>query len=229
VIDGPPRSEILVRLASISKTYVDGSAEVPAVRDVDLEIRRGEMVSLVGDSGSGKSTLLALLAGLRRPDRGSIWFDGTDITTLDDTERACLRGRQIGVVLQRGNLVPFLTASENVELVGRLSPDRSPPPPADELLDSLGVGYCARRLPRRLSGGEAQRVAVAMALANDPELLLADEATGELDDESAGQVMDLVTRLWQDRRLTVLYVTHDAALAARAQRRLRMIDGRVRS
>lgn len=220
-------SAVLVRAESVSKTYRDGSTEIHALRDVDLEVRRGELVSLVGASGSGKSTLLSLLAGLRRPDSGTIWFDGTDVTALGDTERATLRGRRIGVVLQRGNLIPFLTARENIELTMELAPGDRPWDRAMYLLDSLGVAHCAHRQSRQLSGGEAQRVAVAMALANEPDVVLADEATGELDGPNAEQVMAALFGPARERERAVLYVTHDRRLAGRAERQLLMVHGRV--
>lgn len=192
---------------------------------VDLE--RGQTVSLVGVSGSGKSTLISLLSGLLRPDSGRIVFDGHDFTALDDRDRARLRAGRIGVVLQSGNLVPFLTAHENVKLAIDLGEGERSAERARALLEELGLGGRLDHLPRRLSGGEAQRVAVAMALANEPDLLLADEATGELDSASAEQVMEIIFDAHRERGLTVLYVTHSGDLAARAQRRLRLAHGHV--
>ena len=187
--------------------------------------------SLVGRSGSGKSTLIALLAGLLLPDAGSVMFDGHDLSALPDDARARLRARGIGVVLQRDNLVPFLTAIENVELALGLG-GRSLPAPrerARELLSELGLGRRLHHRPHTLSGGEAQRVAVAVALANEPDLLLADEVTGELDSATAEQVMEVIFEAWHERGLSVLYVTHSEELAARAQHRLALADGAVRS
>jgi putative ABC transport system ATP-binding protein len=217
----------LLRVEGLSKTYRDGTSEVHALRSVDLELPRGGMTSLMGVSGSGKSTLLAVIAGLLAPDAGCIRFDGQDVTALDDTGRAQLRGERIGVVLQRGNLIPFLTARENVELAMRLTGSEAPSSRARELLETVGLGSRLDHRPRELSGGEVQRVAVAVALANEPDLLLADEPTGELDGAGADQVMELLFDRWRRQHLTVLYVTHDPKLAARAERQLRLVDGRV--
>ena len=183
--------------------------------------------SLVGVSGSGKSTLLALLAGLMRPQSGSVVFDGTDLGRLDDTARARLRARRIGVVLQSGNLIPFLTAEENVELALELGGGARRPLRAAALLHEVGLVERRGHRPARLSGGEAQRVAVAVALANQPDLLLADEVTGQLDAATADEVMDIISAASRERGLTVLFVTHSRALAERAERRFALVDGEV--
>lgn len=218
----------LLRLERVTKSYPGPAGEIRVLDRVDLAIARGEMVSLVGVSGSGKSTLLTLIAGLLRPEDGRILLDGRDITVLDDVARAQARAERIGVVLQRGNLIPFLTARENVELaVGLAGGGRAAARRAVETLRELGLGGRLDRSPRQLSGGEAQRASLAVALANDPELLLADEATGELDAASAERVMDVMSDAWRQRGLAVLFVTHSAELAARAQRRLHLVDGVV--
>jgi putative ABC transport system ATP-binding protein len=213
----------LVRLEAISKSYGDRSV----LRDVSIDVRRGEITSLTGASGSGKSTLISLLAGLTVPDKGRVLFDGDEINDLDDAGRALLRGRRIGIVLQSGNLIPFLTASENIELATRFSGDGKGER-ARELLVELGVGDRSDHLPRRMSGGQAQRVAVAVALANEPELLLADEVTGQLDSATAEQVMHTIFEARSRHGLTVLFVTHDRELAARAERRLVLEAGQAR-
>lgn len=220
----------LVRLDGVSKTYRAAAGETRVLRSAELELRRGQTTSLVGVSGSGKSTLISLLAGLLLPDGGEIVFDGRDLARLDDTARAELRARRIGVVLQSGNLIPFLTAVENVKLAielaggaGRAS-ER-----AAELLSELGLGDRLDHLPRRMSGGEVQRASVAVALANEPDLLLADEVTGELDSATAEQVMGVIFDAWRERGLTVLFVTHSGELAAMAEQRLRLSGGQVRS
>jgi putative ABC transport system ATP-binding protein len=219
----------LVRVDQVSKTYRGDAVETRVLHAASLELARGEMTSLTGVSGSGKSTLISLLAGLMLPDSGQVVFDGDDITDVDDPTRARLRAQRIGVVLQSGNLIPFLTAVENVELAIKLAHGDRAAPRARELLSEVGLEDRLNHLPRRLSGGEAQRVSVAMALANEPHLLLADEVTGELDSASAEQVMGVIFTAWRERGLTVLYVTHSGELAARAQRRLRLVDGEVRS
>jgi putative ABC transport system ATP-binding protein len=217
-----------VRVDEVSKTYRDGALETCVLRGASLELARGETTSLAGVSGSGKSTLISLLAGLMLPELGRVVFDGEDITNLDDTARARLRAGRIGVVLQSGNLIPFLSAVENVELAIALANHNQRAARARELLAELGLGHRLNHLPRRMSGGEAQRVSVAMALANQPDLLLADEVTGELDSSSAEQVMEVIFDAWRERGLTVLFVTHSDELAARAQNQLRLVDGEVR-
>lgn len=219
----------LVRVDRVSKTYRNGSGETRVLRDTSLELARGETTSLTGVSGSGKSTLISLLAGLLAPDSGRVVFRGEDITRLGETERARLRARRIGIVLQSGNLIPFLTAAENVELAIELAGGDRRRKRARELLSEVGLAHRLDHLPRRLSGGENQRVSVAMALANDPDLLLADEVTGELDSSSAERVMGVVLDAWRDRGLTVLFVTHSRELAAGAQRQLHLEAGEVRS
>jgi putative ABC transport system ATP-binding protein len=215
----------LVGVGQLSKTYREGSVETEVLRNIHFELGRGETTSLTGVSGSGKSTLISLLAGLLLPDAGRIVFDGEDITGLGEAERARLRARRVGVVLQSGNLIPFLTALENVELAIDLAGgDRAR---ARALLSELGLSRRLDHLPHRMSGGEAQRVSVAMALANEPDLLLADEVTGELDSTSAEQVMSVILDAWRERGLTVLFVTHSPELAGRAQRRLHLEDGKV--
>jgi putative ABC transport system ATP-binding protein len=219
----------LVRAQSLSKTFRHGDTETQVLRSAHLELVRGESHSLVGASGSGKSTLLSLLAGLMLPDAGQVVFDGQNLATLDDARRAHLRARRIGIVLQRGNLVPFLTALENVELAIELGGGQPRGARARELLGELGLGSRLHHLPRRLSGGEAQRVSVAVALATDPDLLLADEVTGELDSASADHVMALIADAWEQRGVTVLYVTHSGELAARAHRHLHLAEGEIRT
>jgi putative ABC transport system ATP-binding protein len=219
VIEQPP----LLRVDGVSKGYGSGSSHRPVIRSLDLTITAGQKVSLVGPSGSGKSTLLSLIAGLTRPDTGRISIDGVAVETLDDTERAALRADRIGVVLQSDNLIPFLTAVENVELAMGFAARRGDASRARELLAELGVAGRRDHLPRQLSGGEAQRVSIAVALANEPALLLADEVVGQLDSATANRVADVVF----GSELAVLFVTHDENLAARGERRLRLLDGAV--
>jgi putative ABC transport system ATP-binding protein len=217
----------LLRVERLAKTYWSNEVQTPVLRDVSLELERGETASLVGVSGSGKSTLLSLLAGLMRPESGTIVFDGEDLGRLDDTSRARLRARRIGVVLQSGNLIPFLTAAENVELAIELAGGARRAARAVALLREVGLGDRLDHRPARLSGGEAQRVSVAVALANEPDLLLADEITGQLDAETAGEVMGTIFEAWRERGLTVLFVTHSGELAERAERRFALVDGEV--
>jgi putative ABC transport system ATP-binding protein len=213
---------------SLAKTYDTGGAKVLALRGVDLVIARGEFVAIMGPSGCGKSTLLNLLAGLDRPTAGEVWLDGERIDQLSETELARLRRRKIGFVFQFFNLMPTLSAVENVELplllVGRRRRDarRS----ANELLSELGIGDQHAAAPVQLSGGQQQRVALARALANTPDIVLGDEPTGNLDSAAAREVLGLL-RGARDRGQTVLLVTHDARVAAAADRVITLRDGLV--
>jgi putative ABC transport system ATP-binding protein len=211
---------------SLAKTYDTGGAKVLALRGVDLSIERGEFVAIMGPSGCGKSTLLNLLAGLDRPTAGEVWLDGERIDRLSETELALLRRRRIGFVFQFFNLMPTLSAVENVELplllVGRRRKDarRS----ANELMRDLGVGDKGRAAPAQLSGGQQQRVALARALANTPDLVLGDEPTGNLDSAATREVLGLL-RDARDRGQTLLLATHDARVAAAADRVVTLRDG----
>jgi putative ABC transport system ATP-binding protein len=218
-----------VKVDAVSKTYRDDARETHVLRAANLELRHGETTSLTGVSGSGKSTLVSLLAGLLVPDSGRVLFDGKDTTELDDIARAELRANRIGIVLQSGNLIPFLTAVENVKLAIELAGGARAGARAKALLSELGLADRLDHLPRRMSGGEVQRVSVAVALANDPDLLLADEVTGELDSATAEQVIGVIFDAWRERELTVLFVTHSGELAERAQTRLRLAEGQVLS
>jgi putative ABC transport system ATP-binding protein len=216
-----------VRLEAVSKAYGSGSSQLEVLNQVELELPHGETASLVGRSGSGKSTLLSLIAGLMRPDSGHVYIGGQQLDQMDDDARAELRAERIGFVLQSDNLIPFLTAVENVELAFCFAPPRRATERARELLSDVGLGERMNHLPRQLSGGESQRVAIAVALANEPDLLLADEVVGQLDTATAADVMEMIFAASRDRRLTVLYVTHDEQLADRAHRTLRLIDHKV--
>lgn len=216
----------IVRLASVSKSFLSPNETTPVLSRVDLTIVPGQKMSLVGPSGSGKSTLLSLIAGLLRPTTGTVEIDGIDMRGLDDTARARLRANRIGIALQSDNLIPFLSASENVQLAMAFVPGGSrwaSKARAEDLLDRFGVGSQARHRPRQLSGGEAQRVALAVAMANEPALLLADEVVGQLDNTTAGQVIDDVMAA----DFAVLFVTHDMALADRADHRYAIENGSV--
>jgi putative ABC transport system ATP-binding protein len=218
----------IVRLLDLFKIYREGSTETVALRGANMELPRGRMTSLIGPSGSGKSTLLSLIAGLALPSAGQVVVDGRDISRLDESARARMRAATMGLVFQSGNLIPFLSALENVEVAMSLAPDKKVRTQrARELLSEVGLGHRFHHRPAQLSGGEAQRVAVAVALANDPEVLLADELTGELDTVTADQVIQLLAEVWRHRGLTILLVTHNLELAARADHRLRLVDGVV--
>ncbi len=217
-------------LRNVSRTYSLGGANVNAARDVDLTLEGGESVAVVGPSGSGKTTLLQLLGALDRPSSGEVLFEGRDIGRLGDRDLSELRLEVLGFVFQQFNLIPTLTAAQNVELA--LAPTSIARAQRRErvldLLASVGLAERADHVPGKLSGGEQQRVAIARALANDPHVLLADEPTGNLDSTTGSEIMDLLLSLsGRDQRRTVIVVTHDAEVAGRAQRVIRMQDGRL--
>jgi putative ABC transport system ATP-binding protein len=220
--------DVLYELEAVTKVF-SGGAAVHAVDGVDLQIGRGEFVSVVGASGSGKTTLLQLLGTLDRPSSGTLLFEGRDLSRLSDTELADLRQKTLGFIFQQFNLIPTLTAGQNVEAA--LAPSGMPAVARREraqgLLERVGLADRIGHVPSQLSGGEQQRVAIARALANEPEVLLADEPTGNLDSVTSQEIIDLLRRLSATEGLSVVLVTHDAAIAASADRVLRMSDGRV--
>jgi putative ABC transport system ATP-binding protein len=229
--DGParPRSPV-VAVQGAAKRYRTGAGEVLALDGVSLTVAPGELVAIVGPSGSGKSSLMHLVGGLDRPDAGTVQVAGWDLSALDDDELSELRRRHIGFVFQSFNLLPGLDARENVALPALLGGERWGPAiaRAEALLATVGMARRARHLPSQLSGGEAQRVAVARALVCDPLLVLADEPTGNLDSAQGHDILDLLLGSRTTRR-SVVVVTHDDRLAARADRVVRIEDGRVRS
>ncbi len=222
-----PGARIVLRAEKLSKLYPDG--RVWALREVDLEIHRGQYVAVMGPSGSGKSTLLNLLGTLDVPTSGEIYFEDQPYSRLRDFD--AFRARQLGFVFQSFHLLPTLTAAENVQ-IPMFETVRSPGTRAQkaaELLELVGLAPRATHQPTRLSVGERQRVAIARALANDPCILLADEPTGNLDSQNACQVLDLFDTLHRDREMTILMVTHAEQTAARAERVVHLRDGRVTS
>ena len=220
---------ILYELFTVLKSYGSGEATVQAIDGIDLTIVRGEFVVIAGPSGSGKSTLLQLLGALDRPTAGTISFEGRDLGSLPDVGLAELRLRTLGFIFQQFNLIPTLTALENVEVAlaptGREATARSRR--ARELLERVGLGARADHLPSQLSGGEQQRVAIARALANEPEVLLADEPTGNLDSKTGDAILALLYSLWEETGVTVVLITHDQAIAKTAPRVLRLADGQI--
>jgi putative ABC transport system ATP-binding protein len=217
----------IVELDGVSKSFSSAGGSTPVLRDVGLTITAGEKASLVGPSGSGKSTLLSLIAGLLRPDSGSIAIDGIALAGLGDRQRAQLRADRVGIALQSDNLIPFLSARENVELALAFASTsrsaRATRARATDLLAGLGLADRADHKPRHLSGGEAQRVALAVAMANEPALLLADEVVAALDSETAARVVDQVL----SAEFAVLYVSHDVALADLVTSRYQLVDQQV--
>jgi putative ABC transport system ATP-binding protein len=216
-------------LKAVTRTYGQGSTLVTALDSLDLKIDTGEFVAILGPSGSGKTTLLQLLGALDRPTAGTIRFEDRNLESLNETALAALRLGAVGFVFQQFNLIPTLSAAENIE--AGLAPLRmngsSRREVAAEQLDAVGLGPRARHLPSQLSGGEQQRVAIARALARSPRVILADEPTGNLDASSGEMVIDLLTSLHRERRITLILVTHDQWVAERADRVLALADGRL--
>ncbi|MFG3660952.1 ABC transporter ATP-binding protein [Streptomyces sp. NPDC047706] len=230
-LEQPPDADTVIELRSVCRTF-DAEPPVRALQDVELTVRRGEHLSIVGPSGSGKSTLLNTLGLLDRPTSGSYWLDGVLTNALGDLERTALRGSRIGFVFQSFHLLPYRTVEENVTLAETY---RAPRPGrgrstraerAREALVQVGLGHRCGFLPGRLSGGERQRVAIARALMGEPALLLCDEPTGNLDTENTDSVLALFDEL-QSQGMTLLVITHDDAVSRRASRRVRIRDGRL--
>jgi putative ABC transport system ATP-binding protein len=224
--DGP-----VYRLSGVTKLYGGGGMTVRAIDGLDLTIAGGEFVVVAGPSGSGKSTLLQLLGALDRPTAGEVRFEGRDLARIGEGDLAELRLRTLGFVFQQFNLIPTLTAAENIEIA--LAPSGLPADPrrarVHELLGRVGLGERLGHLPSQLSGGEQQRVAIARALANRPRVMLADEPTGNLDTATGDAILALLYRLWQEEGLTVILITHDPAIAGTAPRVIRLADGRIAS
>jgi putative ABC transport system ATP-binding protein len=217
----------MIELREVSKTVTSGSEPLTILHPLTTTIPRGQFVAIVGPSGSGKSTLLGLLAGLDAPTTGSVWIDGVDITRLDEDALAKLRGEKIGFVFQFFHLIPSLTAYENVAVPMEIKGLNDVATRARALLEEVGLTGRAHHYPSQLSGGEQQRVALARALANDPPIVLADEPTGNLDTTNGRHIMEILQRIHRTRHTTLVLVTHDAELAALADARITLRDGRV--
>jgi putative ABC transport system ATP-binding protein len=219
----------MYNLTDVTRTYRKHGGTVTAVRNLDLSIADGEWLAIQGRTGSGKTTLLQLLGAMHRPDSGSVTLDGKDLATLSEAELGRVRAVAIGFVFQSFNLIPTLSAAENVEaaLVPHRLPDEQLHARAFAALDSVGLADRARHLPSELSGGQQQRVGIARALVKEPKVLLADEPTGNLDTDTRDEIMALLAALWRERGLTVVLVTHDAEVAGRAERVAAMTDGRL--
>jgi putative ABC transport system ATP-binding protein len=211
----------------IGKTVKSGDSDLVILREIDLAVDPGEALAVVGASGSGKSTLLAILAGLDTPTAGEVHIDGRDLFALDEDQRAELRGRSVGFVFQSFQLLPALTALENVMLPLELSQHAQAEELSVEMLRRVGLGERLHHYPKHLSGGEQQRVALARAFVVRPKLLLADEPTGSLDAESGAAVIRLLFEMNREYGTTLVLVTHDEQLASRCQRSLRLVAGRI--
>jgi putative ABC transport system ATP-binding protein len=216
-----------LQVSELYKIYKDGEVETVALRGANLAVQPGEFVAITGRSGAGKSTLLNLIGGLALPSAGRIVIGGADITKMAESERAAFRRKTIGIVYQTDNLIPFLTALENVMLPLQLAGRTNAVSRARHLLAEVGLAERLNHKPAMLSGGERQRVAIAIALANQPQILLADELTGELDSATAASVMELLDRLNAEQALTLVVVTHNKNVAARARRQVKIADGQL--
>lgn len=216
-----------IALHELYKIYKEGNIETVALRGASLKVEPGEFVAITGRSGSGKSTLLNLIGGLIMPSAGRVMIGDTDLARLSETERSVFRRDTIGIVFQADSFIPFLTAYENVLLPMQLAGRKDAAKRAHALLADVGMSQRANHKPSMLSGGERQRVAIAAALANEPKALLADELTGELDSATADQVMTVLECLNTQRQLTLIVVTHNPTIAARARRQVRIVDGQL--
>jgi putative ABC transport system ATP-binding protein len=217
----------MLEARQLTKEYQSGDHRIAVLRDVSFAIPDAAFVSIVGPSGSGKTTLLGLLAGLDVPTHGSVLMDGEDLGKLSEDRRAQLRGAKVGFVFQSFQLIPTLTALENVQVPLELRGDDGAPARARDLLARVGLGDRAHHFPNQLSGGEQQRVAIARAFSNSPRLLFADEPTGNLDSETGAHIVELLETLNRESGTTIVLVTHDLNLARRAQRIIRLADGVV--
>lgn len=224
-------SDVLIEIRDLKKTYKMGDVDVHALRGVNLTVERGEFIAICGPSGSGKSTLFYILGGLAHATSGQVLINGRDLARMNDTQRTAIRRELVGFVFQRYNLLPTLSAEDNIAMAkfisGVKTPDRAEDGWFTKTLDLLGVGHRLHHKPRSLSGGEQQRVAIARAIVNHPVLLLADEPTGNLDTENSEIVLKLLVDLNERLGQTILMITHNPEAAAYAHRIVNMRDGRI--
>ena len=221
-------SDPIIRVRELKKTYHVGDVDVPALRGVDLDVARGEFLSIVGPSGSGKSTLFHILGGLTGPTSGSVVMDGNDLSKLTDLERTRMRRKAVGFVFQKYNLLPTLTARDNIMLARYFGGKNGPLEKRfEDMIEMLGLSQRLDHKPRAMSGGEQQRVAIARAMVNEPTILLADEPTGNLDTENANTVLDILREVNERLGQTILMITHNPEAAAYGHRLVTMRDGRV--
>lgn len=226
----PPQTGMTaVHMAAVSKVYVTGAGEFPALHEVNLDVAWGEFVAVIGKSGSGKSTLINMITGIDRPTSGEVWVAGTPVHTLSENQIAVWRGKMVGIVFQFFQLLPMLTILENIMLpmdFCSVHSRQDRPRRALELLAMVGIADQADKLPANLSGGQQQRAAIARSLANDPPLVVADEPTGNLDSQTAGAVIDLFAQLAKSGK-TIIMVTHDQDLAGRSSRIVTVTAGQI--
>ncbi len=217
----------VIQVRGLNKTFHSGDVSVPALRGAELDVARGEFLAVIGPSGSGKSTLFNILGGLAAPTSGTVLIDGTDIAKLSDSERTLLRQKKIGFVFQKYNLLPTLTARDNIAIAQTLAGNPPPPGNFDEILSMLSIQDRLDHKPRAMSGGEQQRVAIARALVNQPAIILADEPTGNLDSRNSQAVLDILRHLNQQTGQTILMITHNPEAAAIADRVVSIRDGMI--
>jgi len=219
----------ILKLDKVWKIYKMGEVDVAALKGISLEVRKNDFLAITGSSGSGKSTMMNLVGCLDLPTEGTIFLEGTDISKLPESRLAQIRGKKIGFIFQQFNLIPTLSALENVMLPGEFQnvPNGLTRKTAYDLLSLVGLTERMHHLPSQLSGGEQQRVAIARALSNNPEVILADEPTGNLDTKSGSEIIGILENLWKKEGKTVIMVTHDLHLAAHARRQVQLKDGKI--
>lgn len=216
----------VLEFKNVTKSYQDGNKEIEALKETNFKIERGEFIAIIGPSGSGKSTFLTLAGGLQTPSKGQIIINGKDYTNLSEKERSKLRFNDIGFVLQASNLVPFLTAKQQLELVDRINKKkRQTLQDQKSLFKELGIDHLENKLPKDLSGGERQRLAIARALYNNPAIILADEPTASLDSDRAFEVVDLLSKECKEKNKSIIMVTHDNRMIEKCDHIYRMKDG----
>ena len=216
----------VLELKNVTKSYKDGNNEIEALKETNFKIEEGQFIAIIGPSGSGKSTFLTLAGGLQTPSKGQIIINGKDYTNLSEKERAKLRFNDIGFVLQASNLVPFLTAKQQLELVDRINKNNKQTiQDKHSLFKELGIEHLENKLPKDLSGGERQRLAIARALYNDPAIILADEPTASLDSDRAFEVVDLLSKECREKNKSIIMVTHDNRMIEKCDHVYRMKDG----
>jgi putative ABC transport system ATP-binding protein/lipoprotein-releasing system ATP-binding protein len=217
-----------IEIDNVEKTYRVGSLEIKAVDNISLKVEKGEFLSIVGHSGSGKTTLISMIGGIIQPTAGKIFFQDTDICALDDVQLSRYRSEKIGFMFQFASLLPMLTSKENVMLPILFNPSAcSNHKRAEEYLDLVGLGDRINVYPAQLSGGQQRRVAIARALINEPEVILADEPTGDLDEETESDVMELFKKINKERKVTFIFITHNLGLAKQAERNLTITQGKL--
>ena len=216
----------VLEFINVTKSYQDGNKEIEALKETNFKIEEGKFIAIIGPSGSGKSTFLTLAGGLQTPSKGQIIINGKDYTNLSEKERSKLRFNDIGFVLQASNLVPFLTAKQQLELVDRINKEkRQKLQDQKSLFKELGIDHLENKLPKDLSGGERQRLAIARALYNNPEIILADEPTASLDSDRAFEVVDLLSKECKEKNKSIIMVTHDNRMIEKCDHVYRMKDG----